>query len=219
MDKTIIDILIKCKIFDGADKKDIPKIIRCLNTSTKKYSKGEIIFNEGDKAGLIGIVLSGNVQIVKDDFYGNRNLIAVLSTNDIFAEAYACAEVESLPVSAIAATDAEILFLDYRKITQSERSCNYHHLIMGNLLKIVSNKNIMLNEKAQITSKRTTREKIMAYLSTYAKKSGSSEFHIPLNRQELADYLCVERSAMSAELGRLKADGKLQTKKNYFKLM
>lgn len=214
-----MDILGNCRLFDGAEKSSIPTILNCLNADVKAYSKGEAIFSEGDRAGLVGVVLSGTVQIVKNDYYGNRNLLALAEKGELFAEAYACAGVEALPVSVIAVSECKILLINCKKIITSDKTCNFHYLIMNNLLKIVSMKNIMLNEKGEITSKRTTKEKIMAYLSAYAKGCNSCEFDIPLNRQELADYLCVERSAMSAEIGKLKKEGKIDCKKNHFKLL
>lgn len=220
MDKEYLDILSSCRLFDGADKSEISTMIKCLGAVVKSYSKCEAIFCEGDKAGLVGVTLSGMVQIVKDDYYGNRNLLAIAQAGELFAEAYACAGADALPVSVIAVSDCKILLINCKKIiTADNDACKFHYLIINNLLKIVSMKNILLNEKAEITSKRTTKEKLMSYLSAYAKKCGSSEFDIPLNRQELADYLCVERSAMSAEIGKLKKEGKIDCTKNYFKLL
>lgn len=219
MDKKYLDILCRCKLFDGADKGDIPTMIKCLGAVIKSYSKGEAIFSEGDRAGLVGIILSGTVQIVKDDYYGNRNLLAMAEAGELFAEAYACAGADTLPVSVIAISDCKILLINCKQIVTADNTCKFHYLIMNNLLKIVSMKNILLNDKTEITSKRTTKEKLMAYLSAYAKKCSTSEFDIPLNRQELADYLCVERSAMSAEIGKLKKEGKIDCAKNHFVLL
>lgn len=219
MDKEALDILSRCKLFDGTDKGDIPTMIKCLGAVVKSYSRGEAIFSEGDKAGLVGVILSGTVQIVKDDYYGNRNLLAMAEAGELFAEAYACAGADTLPVSVIAISDCKILLINCKQIVTADKTCKFHYLIMNNLLKIVSMKNILLNEKAEMTSKRTTKEKLMAYLSAYAKKCGMSEFDIPLNRQELADYLCVERSAMSAEIGKLKKEGKIHCSKNHFILL
>ncbi|MGN1419560.1 MAG: Crp/Fnr family transcriptional regulator [Acutalibacteraceae bacterium] len=220
MDKKYLDILNRCSLFDGTDKNNLAFMLNCLEADIKCFSKGETVFSQGSKAGLVGIILSGCAQIVTDDYYGNRNLLASVGEGELFAEAYACADVTALPVSVIAVSECKILLFNCKKIINSNRnSCKFHYQIINNLLKIVSQKNIALNEKAQITSKRTTKEKIMAYLSAYAKKCGSSEFDIPLNRQELADYLCVERSAMSAEIGKLKKEGKIFCQKNHFKLL
>lgn len=219
MDKSVLNILSSCKLFDGANENDIPKMLKCLGTAEKNYLKNQIIFNEGDKAGTFGVILSGNVQIVKDDYYGNRNILAIVEKGELFAEAYACAGVETLPVSVIAVSDCKILMISINKILTAEMPCKFHNIIMNNLLKIVSVKNILLNEKAEITSKRTTQDKLIAYLSAFAKKYGSNEFDIPLNRQQLADYLCVERSAMSAEISKLKSAEKIECTKNHFKLL
>lgn len=219
MDKQYLDVLSRCRLFDGVYKSDIPAMIKCFGAYEKSYSKGETIFNEGDKAGLLGIIISGTVQIIKDDYYGNRNLLALVDAGELFAEAYACAGTETLPVSVIAVSDCKIFLINCKQIVTADKTCKFHYLIMNNLLKIVSTKNILLNEKAEITSNRTTKKKLMAYLSACAKKFGSSEFDIPMNRQELADYLCVERSAMSAEIGKLKKEGKIDCAKNHFILL
>lgn len=219
MDKNNLDILNKCKLFDGVNENDIPKMLKCLDAVKKNYLKNQIIFNEGDKAGVFGVILSGNVQIVKDDYYGNRNILAVAENGELFAEAYACAGVDTLPVSVITVSDCKILMICINKIMTAEMPCKFHSIIMNNLLKIVSEKNIHLNEKSEIMSKRTTQDKLIAYLSAYAKKYGSNKFDIPLNRQQLADYLCVERSAMSAEISKLKNAGKIECTKNHFKLL
>lgn len=219
MDKSILNILSMCKLFDGVGTSEIPKMIKCLGAVERNYLKNQIIFNEGDKAGNFGVIISGDVQIVKDDYYGNRNILALVDTGELFAEAYACAGVDTMPVSVIAVSDCKILTININKIMATNKICKFNNIIMNNLLKIVSMKNISLNEKAEITSKRTTQDKLIAYLSAYAKKYGSNEFDIPLNRQQLADYLCVERSAMSAEIGKLKNAGKIDCTKNHFKLL
>lgn len=215
-----MEALSRCRLFDGAEISSIPSMLKCLNADVKAYSKGETIFSEGGKAGLIGVVLSGTVQIFRNDYYGNRNLLALAEEGELFAEAYACAGVEALPVSVVAVSECKILLINSKKIIMPENdACKFHYMIINNLLKIVSMKNIMLNEKGEIMSKRTTKEKLMAYFSACAKKCGSPEFDIPLNRQELADYLCVERSAMSAEIGKLKKEGKISCNRSHIKLL
>ena len=195
-------------------------MLTCLGARTASYSKNQTIFWEGEPASLIGVVLSGKVQIAKDDFFGNRNIISMIGASQLFGEAFACAGVEKLPVTATAVTDSEILLLDCRRvITTCGNSCEFHNQIIANLLRIVAAKNIMLNQKIELTSKRTTREKLMAYLLMQAKQNKSHIFAIPYDRQELADYLCVERSAMSAELSKLRREGRIDYHKNQFKIL
>lgn len=216
MEEKYIDVLQCCRLFENAEKSQIPQIIKCLNAKVFEFSKNEAIFNEGDSAGKTGVILSGAVQIVKDDFYGNRSIIAIAGSGELFAEAYALAGVKSLPVSVIAAADCKILMLDCNEIISNQSPCKFHNLIINNFLKIVAGKNILLNERAEILAKRTTRAKVMAYLSSVAKKRNSSQFDIPFDRQGLADFLCVERSAMCAELGKMKREGIIDFNKNHF---
>ena len=138
-------------------------MLTCLGARTASYSKNQPIFWEGEPASLIGVVLTGKVQIAKDDFFGNRNIISMMEPSQLFGEAFACAGIEKLPVTATAVTDSEILLLDCRRvITTCGNSCEFHNQIIANLLRIVAAKNIMLNQKIELTSKRTTKEKLMA---------------------------------------------------------
>ena len=157
-----------------------------------------------------GVVLLGTVQVVQEDYYGNRSVMTVLQPGESFAEVFSCAGFEVMPVSVMAVTDSEVLLLDCRCVlTTCSRSCHFHSLLMKNMLEGMA-------QKIQYISKRTTREKLMAYLSNQAKQQGSKEFVIPHNRQSLADYLGVERSAMSAEISKLKKAGKIDTHGSWF---
>lgn len=157
-----------------------------------------------------GVVLLGTVQVVQEDYYGNRSVMTVLQPGESFAEVFSCAGFEVMPVSVMAVTDSEVLLLDCRCVlTTCSRSCHFHSLLMKNMLEGMA-------QKIQYISKRTTREKLMAYLSNQAKQQGSKEFVIPHNRQSLADYLGVERSAMSVEISKLKKAGKIDTHGSWF---
>lgn len=167
----------------------------------------------------MGLVLEGAVHIIKEDFWGNRSIIARIGPGELFAEAFSCAEIPSLPVSAAAVTDCTVLSINYRKIiTVCSHACVFHTRLIHNMLHILALKNQMLMDKLGYLTKRTTREKLLSYLSAQAVQTGSSRFFIPFDRQELADFLCVERSAMSAELSRLKKEGLLDYRKNEFTL-
>ena len=163
------------------------------------------------------VVLLGTVQVVQEDYYGNRSVMTVLQPGESFAEVFSCAGFEVMPVSVMAVTDSEVLLLDCRCVlTTCSRSCHFHSLLMKNMLEGMAQKILSLTQKIQYMSKRTTREKLMAYLSNQAKQQGSKEFVIPHNRQSLADYLGVERSAMSAEISKLKKAGKIDTHGSWF---
>ena len=214
------EVLKKCELFRQIDAVKLMVMLKCLGAQVRKAEKNQIIFQEGDTAKYVGIVLSGSVQVVRDDYYGNRSIVANIEPAQLFAESFSCANVEHLPISVVASSDSEIMLIDCKRIlTICSNTCEFHHQLVTNLLRVVSAKNLMLNQKIEFTSKRTTREKLMAYLMFQAKKNGSSSFTIPYDRQELADYLGVERSAMSAELGKLRREGALEFKKNAFRLI
>lgn len=215
-----LELLETLALFDGINKNDIPVILNRLKSTASSYEKGEYIRLEGDAADFIGIVLEGEIHVLQDDYYGNRNINFSFHAGDMFAEAFACAEAAELPVDILATSRAYILFLDRSMLFgECSKTCAFHSILIRNLLKIVAGKNMLLNQKLSYSSHKTTGEKIMAYLSDQAKLHHSSEFIIPFNRQELADYLGVERSAMSAEISRLQKQGRLITRRSYFKLL
>lgn len=215
--KRYFDILKKCALFKEASNDDIGSMLRCLSAKDKSYKKNDFIFLEDDKADYVGIVISGSVCVIKEDFWGNRAILAKLEAGELFGETYALADAERLPVSVIATQDSEVILIDCKKIIRvCTNSCSFHAQLIRNLLKIVANKNIALNQKIYHIVKRTTRDKLISYLSEQAEKYKSNTFKIPFNRQELADYLSVERSAMSHELSKLRDEGIIEFYKNEF---
>lgn len=213
-------ILIDLPLFENIHPQDISEMMTCLAAKTVAYKKDSFIRYEGDSADFIGIVQNGTVQILQDDFNGNRSIISAFGPGNLFAETFACAAIPTLPVSILAATDCSILFLDIQKLLNPcTQACYFHSKLIQNLLKIVSRKNMLLNQKLGYISHKTTSEKIMAYLCDQAKENHSPAFTIPFNRQALADYLGVERSALSAEISKLKRQGVLETNRSYFKLL
>lgn len=217
--KEFLKILKSTDLFQNISDSELTSLLSCLSAKVGTFDKKQFIFSEGDKVEAMGIVLSGQVQVIKEDFYGNKNIVAMFEPGDLFAETFVCSDVKTLPVSVVSATDSEIMFVDFKKlITTCGNSCAFHHRLILNMLRILANKNILLNQKIEFTAKRTTREKLLSYLSAEAKKAGSAEFDIPMNRQELADYLSVDRSAMSAELSKLRDEDALAFYKNHFTL-
>ena len=169
---------------------------------------------------MVGIVLEGCVQMVREDYYGNRSILARMGPAELFGEGFACADVKTFPISVVAVEDSQVLLIDSRRITVTcANACSFHNRMIFNMLKVVANKNLVLNQKIEITSRRTTREKLMAYLLTQAKLHQSDAFTIPYDRQALADYLEVERSAMSAEISKLRRDGIIECEKSTFRLL
>ena len=214
------EILLTNPIFAGISREELASMLQCLSAKATFVQKGSPVFLEGDPAGFIGIVLEGSVRIVRDDYYGQRTLLAQAEPGDIFAEAYACAGADTMPVSGYAAADSRVLLLQSRKmLTVCTNACGFHNRLVQNLLQVVSQKNLLLSSKIQFMSQKTTREKLMAYLLDQAKRRGSAEFTIPLDRQALADFLGVERSAMSAEIGKLRRDGILETTGSRFRIL
>lgn len=206
-------------LFFGIDEAELPELLEALDAHSRRYQKGEIIMPEGEKTDSLGLVMSGSVLIVQDDFWGNRNIMARITQGGIFAESFACTG-ERLTVGAEAESECEIMRLKVGHVLGScPKSCAGHAKLVGNLISELARKNLNFNSKLGHMGKRTTREKLMSYLSAQAMKSGKNEFDIPFDRQQLADYLCIERSAMSAELSRLQKDGLLATERSHFRLI
>jgi CRP-like cAMP-binding protein len=219
MDKEL-SIIKKSPLFGGVEEKEIGQMLNCLSVVKRDYAKNEIILHSGDSINSVIMVLSGCVHIVSDDFWGNRNIIAEAVPGDVFAESYACAQNRELEVSALAAEDAKVMFMDIgRFMTTCSSACAFHARLIRNLLSVLAQKNIMMYEKLTHLTQRSTRGKLLSYLSEESKKQGSASFDIPFNRQQLADYLSVDRSAMSNELSKMRDEGILSFEKNHFRLM
>lgn len=212
-------LLLQKSVFTGITTDEINAMLSCLSAREAAFQKDEIIFSYGQNITSIGIVLEGNVHIIKEDFWGNANLMAECSPGDIFGEAYAINAAEPLEMNIFSASACRILFLEVSKIlTVCSSACEFHNRLIRNLLTLVSRKNFQLNRKLEHMSKRTTRDKLLSYLSMESKKANASSFTIPFNRQQLADYLSVDRSAMSNELCKLRDEGILTFNKNSFTL-
>ncbi len=212
-------ILKKSPLFRGIEEKEISSMLSCLSAREKNFQKGVFIFRSGEKIHRIGLVLSGAVHIVKEDFWGNRTIIGEASCGNLFGEAYACAQSGTIEVSAVAAENCSILFLDiFRVMNVCTSACDFHSRLIRNLLSVLSEKNLMLTKKMEHMAKKTTREKLLSYLSDQSLKCASPSFEIPFNRQQLAEYLAVDRSAMSNELSKLQKEGYLTFQKNHFHL-
>lgn len=214
--KKYLQILRKCPLFNDISEEDIIPMLGCLGTEVTEYKRNEAIFYEGDSLVSLGIVLSGRVQITQTDYNGNRSIVSCMEAPQIFGEAFACLGC-ALPIDVSAVENSEIMFVDVQRIIKSCcNACSFHTRIIYNLLNIVAEKNLMFHRKIEVTSKRTTRERLMAYLMLAAKDNNSNSFEIPYDRQGLADYLEVDRSGLSAEIGKLRREGVLESHKNHF---
>jgi CRP-like cAMP-binding protein len=186
----------------------------------REYKKDETVFLAGDFVREIGIVLSGRLHITKDDAWGNSNIIAEVSDGEMFAEAVVCGGIGAIPVTVAAVADTRVCFIDFQRIVSTCSSACVHHIsLIRNMIGVFARRNIMLTGKMEHITKRTTREKLLSYLSEQSEAQKSRSFAIPFDRQELADFLSVERSALSAEMSKLKADGMISYRKNQFELL
>lgn len=213
-------ILRQCPLFEGVADRELIPMLDCLGGRTLTVRKGQSVFLEGDPASSVGVVLRGAVRLERQDIGGNRSIVARIGSGRLFGETYACAGVQALPVSSYADEDSVLLLLDCRRITTTcSCACGFHSRVIRNLLRLVAEKNLLLDRKLRITAHRTTREKLLAYLQEQAAAQGSRSFSIPYDRQALADYLEVDRSGLSTELGKLRREGVLECEKNRFRLL
>lgn len=214
------DALRSCPLFDGIADSELSAVLPCLGAKIIRFDRGAAIMTEGEAARYVGVVLSGMVHIVQVDYFGNRSIIEGIEPSGLFGESFACAGIPAIPVDAVAAEPAGIMLIDCLKIMCScSNACEFHQRMVYNLLKVVARKNLVFHQKIEITSKRSTKEKLLAYLLFQAKKSGTDSFEIPYNRQELADYLGVERSGLSVEIGKLCRQGVIAADHKQFRLL
>lgn len=204
-------------LFRGVTPDEIESMMGCLDAQVKKYYKGEIIYHNGEYVKKAGLVLSGSVHIENDDLWGNKTLLSHVGAGQVFAETYVCVPGEPLMINVVAAEATEILFLNLGKGSCTcVKNCGFHGRLIQNLLAISAQKNLNLSRRIFYTSAKSIRGRLLSYLSDQATRCGSLEFDIPFNRQQLADYLGVDRSAMSNELSKMQKEGYLTSSKNHF---
>lgn len=207
-------------LFRGVAEAEIEAMLSCLDPSYGSYQKGAFIYRQGETNIRLGLVLRGSVLIQEEDFWGNRNIISYVGVGQSFGEVYACLRGEALRFSVIAAEPCVIMFLDASRIlTTCGASCRFHNQVIQNLLADLAHHNSELARKLSHLSQRSIRDKLLSYLSEQSLSHGSANFAIPFNRQQLADYLCVDRSAMSNTLSRLRDEGVLTFERNHFQLL
>ena len=212
-------VLSGCSLFSGIEPEKIRAALDCLGSIESSVPKGAAIFHEGDSVRYIGLVLSGSIQLTRTDHAGRRTVMMSAGPGALLGDTCLCAGIGQAPATAAAAQDSVMLSFDGQKLlTVCENNCSIHRQIIRNLMRSVAQKNLALHQKIYLMSRRTTREKLMEFLAEQARYQGTSEFRIPYDRQSLADYLGVERSAMSAEIGRLKKDGVIDCKGSWFRL-
>lgn len=204
-------------LFRGITPEEIESMMTCLDGHVKKYNKGEMIYHSGEIIQKAGLVLSGSVHIENDDLWGNKTILAHVGVGQVFAETYVCIPGEPLMIQVVAAEPVEVLFLNLGQGTRTcVKNCAFHGRLIQNLLMISAQKNLNLSRRIFYTSSKSIRGRLLSYLSDQATRTGSLEFEIPFNRQQLADFLGVDRSAMSNELGKMQKEGLLRVSKRYF---
>ncbi len=218
--KRYIPILKNTQLFSGASDEDIEAMLGCLQARLCTYKKGEYVLREGERIERLMMLVKGELHIQRDDYWGNRSIISMVGVGEMFGEAYAAPESGPLLNDVLAVEDSAVIFLDIGKLlTVCPNGCKFHAMAVKNLFFAISEKNRKLVRKLGYMSRRTTREKLIAYLSEEAKRQNSGAFSIPFNRQQLADFLSVDRSAMSNELCRLRDEGLIEFEKNRFRLL
>lgn len=218
--KRYIPILKNTQLFSGASDEDIEAMLGCLQARLCTYKKGEYVLREGERIERLMMLVKGELHIQRDDYWGNRSIISMVGVGEMFGEAYAAPESGPLMNDVLAVEDSAVIFLDIGKLlTVCPNGCKFHAMAVKNLFFAISEKNRKLVRKLGYMSRRTTREKLIAYLSEEAKRQNSGAFSIPFNRQQLADFLSVDRSAMSNELCKLRDDGLIEFEKNRFRLL
>ncbi len=211
-----LELLKSIPLFTGIAQNELESMLGCLEAQDTNVRKDEILLLAGKPPEHIGIVLTGQLHIVKEDYDGNRTLVAAITPGEIYAEALCCAGVRESPVTVLADCDSVVMLLRFDRILHTcPRSCGFHARLIENMLGVIARKNLMLQGRMEIISIRSVREKVLRYLNSFIHEPGQY-ITIPFNREELANYLCVERSALSHELSRMKKDGLIDYRKNQF---
>lgn len=209
----------KFLLFSGINASDFASVLSCVGARQKNYGKNEYISLAEEELRAIGLILKGRVRIVKEDIYGNRNIVTILEAGEAFGESFVCGGAFNLSVSIQAARETEVLFLSFDRVMHTcPHSCEFHNRLITNMVAMIARKNMELMEKLEITTRHSLREKVRTYLSQLAQKQGDSTVTSPLGRMELADFLGVHRSALTRELNAMQKDNLIQFKKDTYTL-
>ena len=207
-------------LFDGIRPEDRKAMLGCIGYHIGSFRKGDIVAFEEENIKHIGILLSGAVDMIKEDLWGNKTMLVRMGKDELFGETFACGEDNLSVVTFMASEDAKILFIPFDRVMHScTMACVFHHRLIENMVHIIAGKNRDLMRKVEVVSKRTIREKLLTYLSIQAQIQESHYFEIPLGRVELAEYLCVDRSALTRELAKMKDEGLIDYDKNCFRIL
>ena len=211
-----ISVLSGSALFNGFDETEVNNLLGSLNAREKRFRKGAMIFHSGDVISTLCFVITGSVTIESNDMWGNRTILNLVSKGQFFAESYALLPDEPMLVDVCANEDCTIVYLDMKSVGRLDESMRVR--LLANLLTITTRKNLHLSSRSFHTAPRQVRGRIMAYLNTVSVQKNSREFDIPFDRQQLADYLNVERSVLSNELSKMQRDGLIRCRKNHFEI-
>ena len=207
-------------LLDGIDPEERKAMLGCIGYHLSSYRKGDIVAFEAENIRHIGIVLSGSVDMIKEDLWGNKTLLLRVGKDELFGETFACGSDNLSVVTFMVSKDAKILFMPFDRVMHNcTMACRFHHQLIENMVRIIADKNRDLLRKMEVVSKRTIRERVLTYLSVQAQSQKKRYFEIPLGRLELAEYLCVDRSALTRELVKMKEDGLIDYDKNCFRIL
>ena len=207
----------KCRVFDGIGIESLSALFACLGVKRRRLAKGDALMISGERADKIGILLSGALSVSAYDLDGRRTIIKRIGPGEIVAAAQSLSGADTMSVDVEADEDSDVLLVKTDRIlSPCESSCSFHARLVRNIMRALAVKTLELNRKIEILSHRSTQDRLMSYLRAVAQQKGTAEFDVPFDRQQLADYLCVERSALSAEIGRLSRLGLITSRKNHF---
>lgn len=210
--------MLQIDLFENVSNNEVLELLKCIGIKTKVFRKNAFILKAGSKIDYLAVILGGNAVMSKTDSFGKQTVIEKLKMNDIFGHNIVCCGLDKSPVDIVAENECEVLFLPFEKVvTPCEKLCPYHLQLIKNVMKMISKRNSLLNDKIDIIGQKTTRDKILALLETY--RNGQRVFTIPYSREEMAKFLCVDRSAMSRELCRMRDEGILKFSKNHFEIL
>lgn len=214
-----LEILHRSPLFRGIETEELSALLDCMGARPRRIKKGDTVLAAGEPATHLGIVLAGRVQVSRLKADGQRIVMGEIRPGQLFAESFACAQAEALPVTAIAGADGAVLLLDSGRLSAPcSAACAFHGRLISNLLSVLAHKNLALAGKVEVLSGRTIRERLLAYLEDLCLKAGKNTVTVPFDRQALADYLCVDRSALSRAIGQLREEGVLEVDRGKFTL-
>ena len=211
---------VRSPLFEGISPEGREAVLGCIGYHVRSFRKGDIVAFEEENIRHVGIVLSGAVDMVKEDLWGNKTMLVRSKRDEMFGETFACGSDQLSVVMFLVSEDAKVLFLPFVRVMHScTMACAFHHRLIENMVRVVADKNRDLMRKVEVVSKRTIRERLLAYLSIQAQLQNSRYFEIPMGRVELAEYLCVDRSALTRELVKMKEDGLIDYDRNWFRML